>query len=92
MICWSFGSCHPEKSSEAGRRLLPLSPQVPRTTRLRFGVPKVGLEPTHPCGYQILSLARLPFRHFGFPCPIEKPEQGWPLGEVPSADPSGGTL
>jgi hypothetical protein len=28
-------------------------------------VPKVGLEPTHPCGYQILSLARLPFRHFG---------------------------
>ncbi len=29
-------------------------------------VPKVGLEPTHPCGYQILSLARLPFRHFGW--------------------------
>ena len=29
-------------------------------------VPKVGLEPTHPHGYQILSLARLPFRHFGF--------------------------
>ncbi len=28
-------------------------------------VPKVGLEPTHPHGYQILSLARLPFRHFG---------------------------
>jgi hypothetical protein len=26
----------------------------------------VGLEPTHPHGYQILSLARLPFRHFGF--------------------------
>jgi hypothetical protein len=25
----------------------------------------VGLEPTHPCGYQILSLARLPFRHAG---------------------------
>ena len=29
-------------------------------------MPKVGLEPTHPHGYQILSLARLPFRHFGF--------------------------
>ena len=28
-------------------------------------VPKEGLEPSHPCGYQILSLARLPFRHFG---------------------------
>lgn len=28
-------------------------------------MPKVGLEPTHPFGYQILSLARLPFRHFG---------------------------
>ena len=26
----------------------------------------MGLEPTHPHGYQILSLARLPFRHFGF--------------------------
>ena len=23
-------------------------------------VPKEGLEPTHPCGYQILSLTRLP--------------------------------
>jgi integrase len=28
-------------------------------------IPKVGLEPTHPCGYRILSPARLPFRHFG---------------------------
>ncbi len=28
-------------------------------------VPEVGLEPTRPCGHQILSLARLPFRHSG---------------------------
>ena len=28
-------------------------------------VPKVGLEPTPPCGDRILSPARLPFRHFG---------------------------
>ena len=28
-------------------------------------VPKVGLEPTRPCGHWILSPARLPFRHFG---------------------------
>ena len=34
-------------------------------------MPKVGLEPTHPHGYQILSLARLPFRHFGFPIRIK---------------------
>ena len=31
----------------------------------------MGLEPTHPHGYQILSLARLPFRHFGFSLEIE---------------------
>jgi hypothetical protein len=29
-------------------------------------VPKVGLEPTLPCGKRILSPPRLPFRHFGF--------------------------
>jgi len=29
------------------------------------GIPKVGLEPTPPCGDRILSPARLPFRHFG---------------------------
>ena len=28
-------------------------------------VPKVGVEPTRPRGRQILSLVRLPFRHFG---------------------------
>ena len=28
-------------------------------------VPLVGLEPTRPCGQQILSLPRLPFRHRG---------------------------
>jgi hypothetical protein len=31
-------------------------------------VPKVGLEPTLPCGNRILSPARLPFRHFGPTC------------------------
>ena len=28
-------------------------------------VPEAGVEPAHPYGYQILSLARLPFRHSG---------------------------
>ena len=28
-------------------------------------VPKEGFEPTHPCGYYVLNVARLPFRHFG---------------------------
>ncbi len=28
-------------------------------------MPVVGLEPTRPCGQQILSLSRLPFRHTG---------------------------
>ena len=28
-------------------------------------VPKEGVEPTHPCGYYVLNVARLPFRHFG---------------------------
>ena len=31
----------------------------------RRKVPKVGVEPTRPCGHWILSPARLPFRHFG---------------------------
>ena len=30
-------------------------------------VPKEGFEPTHPCGYYALNVARLPFRHFGIP-------------------------
>ena len=30
-------------------------------------VPKEGFEPTHPCGYYVLNVARLPFRHFGTP-------------------------
>ena len=30
-------------------------------------VPEEGLEPPHPCGYEILSLARLPFHHSGRP-------------------------
>ena len=32
---------------------------------LTDSVPKVGVEPTRPCGHWILSPARLPFRHFG---------------------------
>ena len=28
-------------------------------------VPKEGFEPTHPFGYYVLNVARLPFRHFG---------------------------
>ena len=28
-------------------------------------VPQAGLEPARPCGQQILSLSRLPFRHWG---------------------------
>ena len=35
-------------------------------------VPQAGLEPARPCRQQILSLPRLPFRHWGFP--IEKPD------------------
>ena len=30
-------------------------------------VPQAGLEPARPCRQQILSLPRLPFRHWGFP-------------------------
>ena len=30
-----------------------------------FLVPKEGFEPTHPFGYYVLNVARLPFRHFG---------------------------
>ena len=37
-----------------------LVPQVPLGL-----VPKEGFEPTHPCGYYVLNVARLPFRHFG---------------------------
>ena len=28
-------------------------------------MPKEGFEPTHPYGYYVLNVARLPFRHFG---------------------------
>ena len=31
-------------------------------------MPKEGFEPTHPCGYYVLNVARLPFRHFGTIC------------------------
>ena len=35
-------------------------------------VPKEGFEPTHPCGYYVLNVARLPFPHSGvFWWPIE---------------------
>ena len=33
--------------------------------RAAMVVPKVGLEPTRPCGHYALNVARLPFRHFG---------------------------
>ena len=36
-----------------------------RELELRFSVPEVGVEPTHPCGHRILNPARLPFRHSG---------------------------
>jgi hypothetical protein len=32
---------------------------------LIFLVPQAGLEPARPCEQQILSLPRLPFRHWG---------------------------
>ena len=35
-------------------------------------VPGVGIEPTRPCGQQILSLPRLPFRHPGKPFSLLK--------------------
>ena len=41
-------------------------------TRLRSEpvmVPKEGFEPTHPFGYYVLNVARLPFRHFGTALP-----------------------
>src|SRR5262249_12346405 len=53
------------------RTASPESVTVPRLTgpgrrgHCKLKIPKVGLEPTHPCGYRILSPARLPFRHFG---------------------------
>jgi hypothetical protein len=34
---------------------------------IKYLVPKVGLEPTRPCGHWILSPARLPFHHSGIP-------------------------
>ena len=37
---------------------------------IRLLVPKEGFEPTHPCGYYALNVARLPFRHFGTKCDI----------------------
>ena len=40
---------------------------VQNVWRFPSKVPKVGVEPTRPCGHRILSPARLPFRHFGIP-------------------------
>ena len=39
---------------------------------ITFLVPKVGLEPTRPCGHWILNPARLPFRHFGTMLPAAR--------------------
>ena len=46
--------------------LYPLSyKRTQRTLGDLWLVPKEGFEPTHPCGYYALNVARLPFRHFG---------------------------
>ena len=48
----------------AGLRQAPVTSANP-IRRFAGLLPKVGLEPTPPCGDRILSPARLPFRHFG---------------------------
>ena len=50
-----------KSSEEIGATLASLQ----RAASLCTQIPKVGLEPTRPCGHWILSPARLPFRHFG---------------------------
>ena len=61
----------PTASASAGLRSIQLS--YKRSTpsgvakKRRVLVPKEGFEPTHPYGYYVLNVARLPFRHFGTP-------------------------
>ncbi len=64
----------PTASASAGLRSIQLSYErplfmmatrrAPVSVELRM-VPKVGFEPTRPCGHYALNVARLPFRHFG---------------------------
>ncbi len=58
----------PTASASAGLRSIQLSYK-------RFLVPKVGFEPTCPCGHYALNVARLPFRHFGIICRL----YWWPI-------------
>ena len=51
---------------------------------LPFLVPKVGLEPTRPCGHYALNVARLPFRHFGALPPSLCFERRWTQASDPS--------
>ena len=62
----------PTASASAGLRSIQLSYERPisgiPTVNLSISlvmVPKVGFEPTRPCGHYALNVARLPFRHFG---------------------------
>lgn len=52
------------RSAGRGRYASP-HPQQTRADRVRAVVPQAGLEPALPHGKQILSLPRLPFRHWG---------------------------
>ena len=46
-------------------------------------VPKEGLEPTHPQGYYVLNVARLPFRHFGiFDCRRAGRRRWWAIEDL----------
>ena len=61
----------PTASASAGPRSIQLSYKRTRlgtharTAGVQAVVPKEGVEPTHPYGYYVLNVARLPFRHFG---------------------------
>ena len=61
--------CHPNGVTKMLPKPLPALPAQSRSTCRNHVrpliMPKVGLEPTRPLGHKILSLARLPFRHFG---------------------------
>ena len=56
----------PTTSASAGLRSIHLSYKRTKNISARMKVvPKEGFEPTHPYGYYVLNVARLPFRHFG---------------------------
>ena len=60
---WPARSGDPCVSSRS-RGTMPCS-WAGRVERWTVVVPQAGLEPARPCGQQILSLSRLPFRHWG---------------------------